>query len=49
MLGWKEEPYPGRALISFRCDYDNENLYIFLRFSTIAGISILLILAIIKI
>ena len=29
MLGSKEEPYPGRVLISFQCDYDNKNLYIF--------------------
>ena len=25
MLGSKEEPYPGRVLISFWCDYDNKN------------------------
>ena len=25
MLGSKEEPYPGRVLISFWCDYDNNN------------------------
>ena len=31
MLGSKEEPYPGRVLISFWCDYDNKNLS-FLRF-----------------
>ena len=29
MLGSKEEPYPGRVLISFWCDYDNKNLYFF--------------------
>ena len=39
MLGSKEEPYPGRVLISFWCDYDNKNL----------NFSVLLILAIIKI
>ena len=48
MLGSKEEPYPGRVLISFWCDYDNKNLY-FLRFRILADISVLLILAIIKI
>ena len=26
MLGSKEEPYPGRVLISFWSDYDNKNL-----------------------
>ena len=30
MLGSKEEPYPGRVLISFWCDYDNKNLYIYI-------------------
>ena len=39
--------YPGRVLISFRCDSDNQN-FIFLRFRILADISILLILAIIK-
>ena len=32
MLGPKEEPYPGRVLISFRCDYDNKNFLGFLGF-----------------
>ena len=49
MLGSMEEPYPGRVLISFWCDYDNKNLYLRLRFSILAAISVLLILAIIKI
>ena len=48
MLGSKEEPYTGRVLISFWCDYDNENCN-FLRFRILADISVLLILAIIKI
>ena len=29
MLGSKEEPYPGRVLIIFQCDYDDKNLYFF--------------------
>ena len=37
MLGSKEEPYPGRVLISFWCDYDIKNLY-FLRFRILADI-----------
>ena len=36
-------------LISFLCDYDNKNLYFFLLFRILADISVLLILAIIKI
>ena len=48
MFGSKEEPYPGRVLISFLCDYDNKNLH-FLRLRTLADISVLLILTIIKI
>ena len=36
---------PGRVLIGFWCDYDNENLYFF---RILADISVLLILAIIK-
>ena len=48
MLSSKEESYPGLVLISFWCDYDIENLY-FLRFRILADISVLLILAIIKI
>ena len=46
--GSKEEPYPDHVLISFWCDYDNKNLY-FLRFRILADISVLLILAVIKI
>ena len=30
MLGSKEEPHPGRVLISVWCDYDNKNLYFFM-------------------
>ena len=45
MIGSKEEPYPGRVLISFWCDYDNKNLY----FRISADNSILLILLITKI
>ena len=37
MLGSKEEPDPGRVLISFLCYYDNKN-YIFLRFRISADI-----------
>ena len=48
MLGSKEEPYPGRVLTSFWCDYDNKT-YIFLRLRILAHISVLLILAIINI
>ena len=44
----KERPYPGRVLISFWCDSDNKNFF-FLRFRILAYISVLLILAIIKI
>ena len=29
MLGSEEEPYPGRMLVSFWCDYDNKNLHFF--------------------
>ena len=46
MFGLKERPYPGRELKSFWCDSDNKTL-IFLRFSILADISVLLILAII--
>ena len=46
MLRSKKEPYPGRVLTSCWCDYDNKN---FLRFRILADISVLLILAIIKI
>ena len=46
MFGLKERPYPGRELKSFWCDSDNN---FFLRFSILADISVLLILAIIKI
>ena len=45
MIGSKEEPYPGRVLISFWCDYDNQNLY----FRILADNSILLLLLITKI
>ena len=48
MFGLKERPYPGRELKSFWYDSDNKNL-IFLRFCILADISVLLILAIIKI
>ena len=48
MFGLKERPYSGRELNSFWCDSDNKNL-IFLRFSILVDISVLLILAIIKI
>ena len=48
MLGSKEELYPGRVLISFWCNYDKKT-NIFLRFSILADITVLLILAIIKI
>ena len=47
MLVLKEDPYPSRVQISFYCDYDNTNLY-FLRSRILADISVLLILAIIK-
>ena len=47
MLGSKEEPYPGRVLISFWCDYYNKNLY-YLRFRILPDFSVLLILAITK-
>ena len=49
MLGSKEEPYPGRVRISFWCDYDNKNLYFLTFLKILADISVLLILAIIKI
>ena len=48
MIGSKKKTYPGRVLISFWFDYDNKNLF-FLRFGILADISVLLILAIIKI
>ena len=48
MFGLKERPYPGRELKSFWCDSDNKN-FDFLCFSILADISVLLILAIIKI
>ena len=48
MFGLKERPYSGRELKSFWCDSDNKN-FDFLRFSILADISVLLILAIIKI
>ena len=27
-FGSKDDPYPGRVLISFECDYDNNTLYL---------------------
>ena len=48
MFGLTGIPYPGRVLICFWCDSDNKNL-MFLRFLILAHISVLLILAIIKI
>ena len=48
MFGLRERPYPGRELKSFWCDSDKKTL-IFLRFSILADIFVLLILAIIKI
>ena len=48
MLGSKEEPYPGHVLIICWCEYDNKKLY-FLCSRILAGISVLLISAIIKI
>ena len=48
MFGLKEIPYPGRELKSFWCDFDNRNLDFF-TFFILADISVLLILAIIKI
>ena len=47
MFGSKGEPYPGRVLISFWCDYDNKNF--FLRFRFLGDISVLLIFSIINI
>ena len=29
LFGSKEEPYPGRVLISLWCAYNNKNLYFF--------------------
>ena len=48
MFALKETPYPGRELKSFWCDPDGKN-FDFLHFSILADISVLLILAIIKI
>ena len=48
MFGLKERPYPAHVLISFWCDSDNKN-FDFLRFRIFADISVLFILAIIKI
>ena len=48
MFGLKERPYPAQVLISFWCDSDNKSLF-FLLFRILADISVLLILAIIKI
>ena len=48
MFGLNESPYTGRELKSFWCDSDKKRK-IFLRFSILADISVLLILAIIKI
>ena len=49
MFALKERPYSGRELKSSWCDSDNKKTLIFLRFSILADISVLLILAIIKI
>ena len=43
-----ERPYPAHVLICFWCDSDNKNLD-FLRFRILGDISVLFILAIIKI
>ena len=48
MFGLIEIPYPGRVRKSFWCDSDNKNFEL-LRFIILAGISVLLILVIIKI
>ena len=48
MFGLKERPYSTHVLISFWCDSDNKN-YDFLRFRILVDISVLFILAIIKI
>ena len=48
MFGLKERPYSAHVLISFWCDSDYKN-YDFLRFRILADISVLFILAIIKI
>ena len=48
MFGLKERPYSAHVLISFWCDSDNKN-FDFLRFRILADISVLFILAIIKI
>ena len=48
MFGLKERPYPAHVMISFLCDSDKKDL-IFLVIRILADISVLLILAIIKI
>ena len=48
MFGLRGRLHPGHVLKSFWCDSDNKN-FDFLRFSILADISVLLILAIIKI
>ena len=48
MFGLRERPYSAHVVISFWCDSDNKN-YNFLRFRILADISVLFILAIIKI
>ena len=48
MFGLRERPYQGHVLKWFWCDSDNRN-FDFLRFSILTDISVLLILAIIKI
>ena len=48
MFGLKKRIYPAHVLISFWCDSDNKNLDFF-RFILLADISVLFILAIIKI
>ena len=49
MFGLKERPYPGRVLKSFWCDFDNQKTLIYLHLIILADISVLPILAIIKI
>ena len=49
MFGLKESPYPAHVLISLWCDSDNKNFLFFLYSSILADISVLFILAIIKI
>ena len=48
MFGLTEIPYPAHVLICFWCDFDNKN-FDFFTFQNLADISVLFILAIIKI